>query len=352
MYADIEALVLSGELFNRSSRSSSPTRSISPDDPGWHDEELISEEQKYRERDLDYDSDTARRDIIKAQQNAQSESIGMGPGRTGVKGVIRDRDEAAEIRREKKAREVEEVRKKMEASSLGGKTFLEEERERVAKGEKVDGLVMSELENNRSVLGPKRGGKFGHLREVGLKGFLGAVENDRSVWVVVHLYDPSLERCYLVDDTLARLARSFPDTKFLRAKASALGFATTKSSSKSHKFGTPLKSLREEDDDDDDDDGFDEKDKYDDDDEDLEEFDSDDVDLDMLPTMLVYQNGELVHNWVRVDWEAGKAGIGELLDKHHILLHNSYTRDNLSLPSDDEDFDLMWSDEDDVKDGL
>jgi hypothetical protein len=110
---------------------------------------------------------------------------------------------------------------------------------------------------------------------------------------------------------LARLARSFQDTKFLRAKASTLGFATTKSSSKSRKFGTPLKSLREEDEEDDEE--FEEKDKYD--DEDSEGFDSDDVDLDMLPTMLVYLNGELVHNWVRVDWEAGKAGIEELLDK-------------------------------------
>jgi hypothetical protein len=125
-------------------------------------------------------------------------------------------------------------------------------------------------------------------------------------------FSQSLERCYLVDETLARLARSFPDTKFLRAKASALGFATTKSSSKSHQFGTPLKSLREEDEDAEDDggDGFDEKDKYDD-----EDSEADDVDLDMLPTMLVYLNGELVHNWVRVDWEAYKAGIEELLDK-------------------------------------
>ena len=185
---------MSGELFNRTSRPSSPTRSASPDHD--HDEEdLVPEEQKYRERGLDYDSDTARRDIIQAQQQkSQSESIGMGPGRTGVKGVIRDRDEAAEIRREKKAREVEEMRKKMEASSLGGKTFLEEERERAAKGEKVDGLVMKELEkeeNKRNVIRRKREGKFGHLREVGLKGFLGAVENeDKSVWVVVHLYDP------------------------------------------------------------------------------------------------------------------------------------------------------------------
>ena len=124
------------------------------------------------------------------------------------------------------------------------------------------------------------------------------------------IFPQSLERCYLVDETLARLARTFPDTKFLRAKASALGFATTKSSSKSHKFGTPLKSLREENEDDNDGNGFDEKDNYDD-----EDSEADDVDLDMLPTMLVYLNGELVHNWVRVDWEADKAGIEELLDK-------------------------------------
>ena len=52
-----------------------------------------------------------------------------------------------------------------------------------------------------------------------------------------------------------------------------------------------------------------------DDDEDTEPFQDDDVDLDMLPTMLVYQNGDLVHNWVRVDWEAGDAGLEEFLEK-------------------------------------
>ena len=41
----------------------------------------------------------------------------------------------------------------------------------------------------------------------------------------------------------------------------------------------------------------------------------DDVDLDVLPTLLVYRGGELVHTWVRVDWEAGKAGVEELLSK-------------------------------------
>ncbi|KAF4615235.1 hypothetical protein D9613_002638 [Agrocybe pediades] len=349
MYADIEALVLSGELFNGPERSSSPTRSPSPDeDHGWHDDELNAEAAKYDEKGLDYDLDTARRDAYRFQQQkeGQTESIGMGPGRTGVKGVIRDRDEANELLREKRAREAEELRLKMEASSLGGKTFLEEEREKAARGEKADDLVareMAKAQERRDVFGQKREGRFGHLREVGVKGFVSAVEKEeRGVWVVVHLYDPSLERCYTVDDTLSRLARSYPDTKFLRAKASALGFASLNSSSKSSTVPQRLSKLREEEDEDDSY-GYDEKDEeYED-----EEADEEDVDLDMLPTILVYRNGELVYTWVRVDWEAGEAGLEEFLDRHHILPQTSGPRDNLGLPSDDEDFDLMWSDDED-----
>lgn len=58
-------------------------------------------------------------------------------------------------------------------------------------------------------------------------------------------------------------------------------------------------------------------------DEEQESDDDDNVDLDMLPTMLVYRDGELVQNWVRVDWEAGPAGIEELLDRsvRSILWH-------------------------------
>ena len=39
----------------------------------------------------------------------------------------------------------------------------------------------------------------------------------------------SVDRCYTLDETLARLARVHPDTKFLRSRAAALGFATTPS---------------------------------------------------------------------------------------------------------------------------
>ncbi|KAG6916648.1 hypothetical protein DXG01_005934 [Tephrocybe rancida] len=302
--ADIEALILSGEFFNGPQRSSSPTRSPSPD-AGWHDHEMSEEAKRREEQGLDYDPEEERRDLQKAQED-YGESIGMGPGRTGVKGVIRDRDESERLSREKKEREVDEMRKKMEKSSLGGKTFLEEEREK-GIDEKVDEIVFRErqaaADRKTDVFGRVREGRFGHLREVGAKGFLNGVENEeKGIWVVVHLYDSSLERCYLVDGTLARLARLYPDTKFLRARAVALGFAK-KTSTSSQSSRSRYR------DDEDEDDPYGEK------EDEEEETDDDNVDLDMLPTMLVYRDGELVHNWVRVDWEAGQAGLEELLDQ-------------------------------------
>ncbi|RDB21020.1 Phosducin-like protein [Hypsizygus marmoreus] len=344
MNADIEALVLSGELFNGSGRSSSPERSPSPD-TGWHDDEISPEAKRRLEQGYDYDSDEERRDARKAQES-QVESIGMGPGRTGVKGVIRDRNESEKLNREKREREMDVMQKRMEKSHLGGKTFLEEEREKGAD-EKVDEIILREREaaedRRQDVFGRAREGRFGHLREVGVKGFLPAVENeDRGVWVIVHLYHSSLERCYLIDEILARLARLYPDTKFLRARASALGFAC-KAPAQRRQISRPSRVNRDDDEDEDDEDEHEEKEDYDDD---------DNVDLDMLPTMLLYRDGELVHNWVRVDWEAGEAGVEELLDRHRILPRTESilgANRNLGLPSDDEDdFDLLWSDDDDV----
>ncbi|ESK91951.1 phosducin-like protein [Moniliophthora roreri MCA 2997] len=338
-YTDIEALVLSGELFNGQSRSSSPARSESPSsDKGWHDEELA-----------EFESNNEK--VKNVPPEAQQESIGMGPGRTGVKGVIRDRDEAVEMNRQKRSREMEEMRKKMEKSSLGGKTFLEEEREKPA-GEKVDELIAKEREKERfDVFGRTRENKFGHLREVGVHNFVAAVEKEeKGIWVVVHLYEPSLDRCYSLDETLARLARMYPNTKFLRCRASALGFASLNSGNKSTslKISRPSRPIRDDDDDPYDEKGY--KDADDDYNSEEEQYDEDNVDLDMLPTMLVYRDGELVHNWVRVDWEAGTAGIEELLTKHRILPQRDTMFGGFGVPSDDEDvFDenLLWSDDDD-----
>lgn len=116
-----------------------------------------------------------------------------------------------------------------------------------------------------------------------------------------------------MDDTLSKLARLYPQTKFLRARAAALGFASKGSSTK--QYASRQQSMPGRFIDNDHDDPY-----YDDEEEktpyyDEEEEEEEDVDTDMLPTLLVYRDGELVHNWVRVDWEAGKAGIEELLSR-------------------------------------
>lgn len=272
---------------------------------------------------MEENSDQERQDTSNAQES-YGESIGMGPGRTGVKGVIRDRNESERQRRELQEQDMRDMQERMENSHLGGRTYLEEEREK-GPDEKVDELILRErelmAERRHDVFGHAKEGRFGHLREVGVKGFLTAVEKeDRGVWIVVHLYDPvcvafnqyttlinyfqSLERCYLIDETLGRLARLHPNTKFLRARASALGFASKKPES-SRQILRPNHLLSSDDED--------EADGQNEDDEDEEADDN--VDLDMLPTMLVYRDGELVQNWVRVDWEAGRAGLEELLDQ-------------------------------------
>ena len=164
--------MLSGKLFGTNSRSSSPERSPSP---------TLSFASASSDSDPHPHSHS---DAHRLPDAAQQESIGMGPGRTGVKGVIRDQHEAAALHAGRRARELEEVRRRMERTNLGGKTFLEEEAEREKEKEALEGPVRVDM------LGLPRTGRFGHLREVGRGGFVSAVEREgRGVWVVVHLYE-------------------------------------------------------------------------------------------------------------------------------------------------------------------
>jgi len=311
----LEELVLSGELFQTPSRSSSPALSASSGS-NFHGSE--SDEAWSGEKD--------------GSHTQQVDSIGMGPGRTGVKGVIRDRNEAAARERSRKVEELGELAARMERANLGGRTFLEER-------------------NEPGLLEPPEQGRFGHLREVGLRGFVPAVEDNQNVWVVVHIYDPSLERCDTIDDRLTRLAREYPDTKFIRCRASAIGFALNPgamprrlhSPSSTYLSKSPTSPRFSERDEDDpygaDTDGPSITGPP------SDEEDGDEVDTDMLPTVLVYRSGQLVHTWVRVDWEAGVLGIDELLKSHNII-QSTRNGGSLSVPLNDED-DLVFSAPDD-----
>jgi hypothetical protein len=140
---------------------------------------------------------------------------------------------------------------------------------------------------------------------------------------VYYAFHKSLDRCDTIDDRLMRLARENPNTKFIRCRASAIGFALN-SKAKPRSLRPPSSTYLSksrtsprfayQNDDDPYGSDIDEPtviDALNNDEEEEEE----DVDTDMLPTILVYRSGQLVHNWVRVDWEAGLLGIDELLER-------------------------------------
>ncbi|KAM0745905.1 RNI-like protein [Meredithblackwellia eburnea MCA 4105] len=68
--------------------------------------------------------------------------------------------------------------------------------------------------------------RFGHLREVGEEQFLKAVDEEgEDVTVVVCLYEPHIPTCTHLNTHLSSLARLYPYTKFLRARATAVDFS-------------------------------------------------------------------------------------------------------------------------------
>lgn len=111
-------------------------------------------------------------------------------------------------------------------------------------------------------------------------------------------------------------------TKFIRVKATSIGFALksatdtgalgSSSKQKPRGRGDQRQYIISEDA------------EFDDDDKDSE--DEAEADTDMLPTMLIYDKGELLHTWIRVDWEAGEGGIENLLLKYVTRFFNIPSR--------------------------
>jgi len=326
MYGDVEELVLSGKLLNGESPSSSPTRSRSSS-PTSRWPEVNSDFESPDENVAGSDDDVLDEledtsgfpKVNKSREDTISrESIGMKPGRTGVKGVIRDRREVVELERERRGRRIKELNKRMESMNLGGMTV--EEEKAFDEEEEKRRFAEEEWDEMRRARKESRSGKFGHLREVGVTNFVSAIEDeDPNVWVVVHIYHQSLDRCIIMDNTLSMLARSHPSVKFVRTRAGALGFAAPSSQHRPPRIE--------------------------DEDEEEEEEEEQPVDTDMLPTMLVYRDGQLIHNWVRVDWvireqvKSMDMDIQSLLEKHGIIVRNARNQASASDDSLGIEFD-------------
>ncbi|NXQ90066.1 PDCL2 protein, partial [Nyctibius grandis] len=60
--------------------------------------------------------------------------------------------------------------------------------------------------------------KYGELREICGEQYVKEVTNaPEDVWVIIHLYRPSIPMCLLVNEHLSLLAIKFPEVKFLKA---------------------------------------------------------------------------------------------------------------------------------------
>ncbi len=189
----LEQLVISGELFNgpgdtsphrhrspSSSRASSPSLSVDGEDAS------------------SYVGESSHRPVREA--TPPEESIGMGPGRTGVKGVIRDRDEAQERDKERARLGMQQLALEQKKQDFSGKSYFEElDRDKDAKpareGDPWGGIEAIRLRRLNELKATATEGKkgstiYGHLREIGMGGYVDAVEKvPRDVWVVVHIYD-------------------------------------------------------------------------------------------------------------------------------------------------------------------
>lgn len=113
----------------------------------------------------------------------------MRPGRTGVKGVIQDHNDAVNLQRAKQAQEIKEANRRMEKMALTARTFAEDEEDRLLQKAREEGIVASEPPIEKRLF--ERAGRNGHLREIDEAGFLKAIDGEMAgTWVVLHIYDP------------------------------------------------------------------------------------------------------------------------------------------------------------------
>ncbi|KAG8911444.1 hypothetical protein FRC01_005714, partial [Tulasnella sp. 417] len=211
----LEELVLSGALFSGKGgdgsprRSPSSSRSPSPDPfpvPAQYDSDGEGQGTSY----VGNRQSSATTNAANAAEPAQ-ESIGLGPGRTGVKGVIRDREEARSRDLERIQKEMEDLAVRQQKMDFSAPSYFEElDQQRassssVKEDQKREGDAWGGIEEwrRRRIEELKAGGRvggaaggaggvplYGHLREVGVGGFVEAVEKvPKEVWVVVHIYD-------------------------------------------------------------------------------------------------------------------------------------------------------------------
>ena len=228
---------------------------------------------------------------------------------TGPKGVINDWREFKRLETEN--RESQELERKalMTKLSMTCRSHLDDEREKqkdeefMEQFEELDDEFLKEyrqkrIEEMRKAL--ENVPKFGSLISLDKKDFIDAIDKEKpGVKIVVHIYEDKVEACKSMNGCIACLAKEYPTVKFCKMKAS---------DALSKKFS-----------------------------------------VDGVPALLVYKNGEIVGNFIRLSDEFGEdfyaTDVESFLQEHGILPEQDIfaVKDKTTgeirgpLPQDDDD---------------
>ncbi|XP_066972897.1 phosducin-like protein [Macrobrachium rosenbergii] len=242
-----------------------------------------------------------------ASQNWEGYSTNTGP-----KGVLKDWQRFKQLETENRKEQEREKVLLAKKLALSCRSHLDDEKEKEKKEEEdVDALIdedflrqyiskrMEEMMANTSMKS-----KFGHL--ISLEdgnSFLDAVDKeDKGVTVIVHIYDKEVSGCEAMNGCLACLAQDYPHVKFCKLPASAAGV-----SSRFKVTG--------------------------------------------LPALLVYKEGTLMGNFVRLTDEFGDdfyaTDVESFLIEHGMLMDRSLVPPSIrgpSVPTNDDDSDFSLDD--------
>ncbi|XP_058792620.1 phosducin-like protein [Phymastichus coffea] len=151
---------------------------------------------------------------------------------TGPKGVIRDWQRFNQLETEKRA-EAERTRLElMKHLSLSCRSALDEEREKMLKTDPefaefmADEFLLSyQKQRMQEMLAKAEKLRFGTLYHLDdAEQFLKAIdEEDKSVTIIVHIYQKNILSCEAMNGCLTILAQEYPFVKFCKILASAVG---------------------------------------------------------------------------------------------------------------------------------
>jgi hypothetical protein len=174
----LEEAALSGALFK--DNYGPPERSGTPE-PSSSDSDSGLDSDDYPNNPVPGESTTG---LI------EQDEIHAKGAQTGIKGVLNDKKAHTRSTLSERDEERRELKGRMEKMSIVGNTWEEEEKLREKEkegggdGDELEGWRKGRIEEMRARKG---------LREVGKEGFVGAVE--REGWVVVLIYEPVRSFC-------------------------------------------------------------------------------------------------------------------------------------------------------------